>query len=754
MRWPAWVDTVLEKCVPLAVLSTLLMYTYVELWYAPYVGFNFSTSGGEITHLFTKNPLDIDLQEGDRLRQVEGVTWDGSRRDARQPLIPRVSAGQHLTIHVVRDGVSLELIWGVQSPSLQEILDRVINLWWLGYAFWFFGTLTALLLRPKDSQWRLLVVFYFLTAIWLVAGNTSRWRFWESAVVMRTTIWLSMPVYLHLHWIYPQPLKRLPALVWPSLYSAGLLLAVIQWFQWLPTTAYLYGFMLAILGSLGLLVFRLITQPSQRISIRLIPLATALAFIPLLGISVATAFQALPWYGAIGLPGLLPIPGAYFYAVYRHQLGDLELRTNRLIALYLFLLLMGTIALVVVAIAMTRFPASTILISVMVALGSVIGTVWGFPRFQQLVERYLLGILPAPRQLLETYAARIATRLNLSELTHLLQQEILPGLLVRQSALLRLHDDGRVDIVFAQGVEVHQLPGRGETLNPLMHRAGRRLVRLGDSEINPLAWPRLILPLRLDDQPMGVWLLGKRDPDDTYGLSEISTFEALADQIAIALSNIDQAELLRSIYQANVDRHETERTHLALILHDEVLHLLAALSMVIDTSEASAQFEQAYQAVTDRIRQLITGLRPAMLTYGLGAALEELADDLSNRAGGVVAVECKVDDSQARFTPHVEQYLFRIVQQACENALRHAQAQTIRITGTITSAQVMIVVADDGVGFAAGHSLDLTSLLANKHFGLVGMHERAEIIGADLQVESEPGKGTRVSVRWRPKAQG
>ena len=61
---------------------------------------------------------------------------------------------------------------------------------------------------------------------------------------------------------------------------------------------------------------------------------------------------------------------------------------------------------------------------------------------------------------------------------------------------------------------------------------------------------------------------------------------------------------------------------------------------------------------------------------------------------------------------------------------------------------VDLVVEDDGVGFVAGKDLDLARLLVNKHFGLAGMHERATLIGAQMKIDSSPGKGTNVRVIW------
>jgi two-component system sensor histidine kinase DegS len=93
--------------------------------------------------------------------------------------------------------------------------------------------------------------------------------------------------------------------------------------------------------------------------------------------------------------------------------------------------------------------------------------------------------------------------------------------------------------------------------------------------------------------------------------------------------------------------------------------------------------------------------------------------------------------------------LFRIVQQACQNAVQHARASIIRISGNIEPGHVLLTVQDNGIGFASGEELDLPGLLANRHFGLAGMFERAALIGARLSIRSSTQEGTRVRVVWQ-----
>jgi len=108
----------------------------------------------------------------------------------------------------------------------------------------------------------------------------------------------------------------------------------------------------------------------------------------------------------------------------------------------------------------------------------------------------------------------------------------------------------------------------------------------------------------------------------------------------------------------------------------------------------------------------------------------------------------EVPASMARFDLNTEMHLFRIVQQACDNALQHAQARHIRLYGEVSECCVNLTVEDDGIGFQLGTETDLANVLAQKHFGLVSMLERGKLVGADVQITSHPGAGTQVHVLW------
>ncbi|MDQ3006158.1 MAG: sensor histidine kinase, partial [Chloroflexota bacterium] len=617
----------------------------------------------------------------------------------------------------------------------------------IAYFFWLAGTLSVMLIRPQNKRWLLMSGFYFLTAVWLIAGSgVSSSHIWYSALILRIAIWLCVPVYLHLHWVFPRPLGKLPPpLVW-IVYGGSIVLAIMQGLQLVPNNLYLFGFLIAVGGSLILLVIHIWHQPSVRRDFRLLLVLAVLALgLPLIWAVVSIFFGIPASLDSAGLLSFPLLPVAYLYAAYRGRLGALELRVNRFIAVYLFLILVGTIGIPLLALA--DHQPFTLIIGSTVSILTTLAYVWGFPAFQSFVEKRILGIPLPPKRLLETYTNRITTSNSSAALVRVLETEIIPSLLIRQFVFLQ-SDHGTLKVLSKLGVDEAQIPTETDMpglMTPLGVYRSPDLVS-GDQ---PYSWIRLVLPLKLGEETNGFWLFGRRDPDDIYSQLEIPILQSLASQTAIALSNILQTERLKSMYAGNIDRYEQERLRLSRDLHDSIMNEMAALLMREDAPVFSPEFQGAFEALTERLREIVTDLRPPSLTFGLKPALEDLADGLSERNREKVKIVVGIQaDGEWRYPDKVENHLYRIVQEACGNALKYAHAKTIRITGKLSRQKIELTVEDDGVGFDAESKPNLDETHASKHYGLTGMHERASLTGAEVHIDSKPSGGTRIRVIW------
>jgi len=736
-----------------ACLLFIIFYSSILFFQTPYIGFMFDPATGRVEKLFQRPEGSDLLLVGDMLIRVNQVDFADTISNTRLSIYQEFGAGRATSLLVERDGRLVPLAWRIPGVNWGEALFR-LQLSWLPVVFWLAGTAALFLLRPRDSRRILLAAFYFLTALWLVAGEASASRILHSAVLYRIFIWTCFPVYLHLQWSIPRPLGRLPRWLLLSGYAAAAILAAAEWFQLLPSGAYFSGFLIVLPASLVLFAARWIKAPAQRQNLRLLAIAVLACTLPAIPLHAIAAFESFPFRGMLSLLGLPLLPLAFFVSAYRRQLGDLELRANRIIIFYLYTCLLFFLLIGISSVTgyFLQSKNDLLMAGLLTSLAASLLSLYLFPHFSRWAERHVLGMKTAPARLLEEYTEKINAILDLDSLIRLIRDECLPALMIRQAALLRLDPAGKLIPIFLLQVAPQDLPEAGE-IAILLADGGK--LRPADTKPAVCPWARLVLPLNMNGQPGGVCLLGRRDPDDDYGPQEIPTLQALMNAVAIALLNIEQADRLRWLYQTDIERHEMERSRMALELHDGVLSQLAVLAMYMDEEQISPEAQAAYASSVAAIREIIKGLHPGSLNYGLWPALEDLADDSAALAADGTQIHLSLapvpqEENENRRQPEVDLHLFRIVQQAVQNALIHSGARNITIRGYADGLQVSLEVCDDGKGFPEDYTLDLARLLAQKHFGLAGMHERAALIGARLEVVSKPGGGVTVRVSWSP----
>jgi len=332
--------------------------------------------------------------------------------------------------------------------------------------------------------------------------------------------------------------------------------------------------------------------------------------------------------------------------------------------------------------------------------------------------------------------------------------------------LIILRDGPELEVVAEAGdarPRVRRLPITGTALGRVFADCGSLLLErpsareapwLGELGLTTLAV--LVEPLPLGKQP-GLMIATRSQP-----LAFDRRDAAAARDLARAL--VERLEAERSTERERllhgVRARELERARWARELHDETVQDRGALRLLLAGARDWDDVEQLRRAIdaairhvdreVDALRHLVTALRPAVLDdLGLPAALEALA----RRAGAVdrlpVQTEIAIDGSVPRLDPEVESAIYRIAQEALNNAAKHSGATRARLAFRIEGDTLTATVSDDGKGFSAGESRkpEADRLLGPAYgVGLSGMEERAELVGAKLEISSAPGTGTTVRV--------
>jgi signal transduction histidine kinase len=244
------------------------------------------------------------------------------------------------------------------------------------------------------------------------------------------------------------------------------------------------------------------------------------------------------------------------------------------------------------------------------------------------------------------------------------------------------------------------------------------------------------------DQPVG-------------GIAEIrhlqGTLQHMTKRVQAAQAN------MRNYIGAITQAQEDERRRLARELHDQTSQSLVALGhreqmlkpYLKDDPAASALLAEIRAMIgetIDDLRRIVRALRPIYLEeLGLAPALQMLARDLG--LDDKIAIHFEKTGTPQRLIPEHEMALYRIAQEALNNAWQHSAASQIWLTVQFEPSQVTISVRDNGQGFAAPRHATELDTSGQQHFGITGMYERAALIGAHLQVKSEPGSGTTITVK-------
>ncbi|RME81634.1 MAG: HAMP domain-containing protein [Caldilineae bacterium] len=313
----------------------------------------------------------------------------------------------------------------------------------------------------------------------------------------------------------------------------------------------------------------------------------------------------------------------------------------------------------------------------------------------------------------------------------------------------------------------HQvLRGPDEWRRPILRDDCPRLQR---AQANGWAEARLVchlsVPLMSHDRPLGVLNLAASDAA-AFQESRVRLAGAIARQMGVAvdaelqrqrvLDEMARREALRGQLLSRVmAAQEEERRRIARELHDEAGQSLTSLLVGLRVLEEQVQarrngadmqaqvlqLKQLADGVLEELHRLAMDLRPASLDHvGLVGALEQMLRQIET--GHAVAAQLEtVGLEDVVLAPQVETQVYRIMQEALTNAVRHSGAEHIDVLLECREDTLVVVVEDDGRGFDPG------GVVGGAHLGLAGMRERAEQLGGDLVVESEPGGGTTVVLR-------
>ncbi len=357
------------------------------------------------------------------------------------------------------------------------------------------------------------------------------------------------------------------------------------------------------------------------------------------------------------------------------------------------------------------------------------------------------------------YCRKLSSIEDQEALSRLLTDEI-PGILGTSRSALLLP-------------EGYQLLGirEGDLMLPINHAAVRWVASGGEAHLagkgrlheiiaqgrGDLSWTQVWVPLMRGANLRGLWLLGARQGDMRYSPEDLRWLTTIAREAAAVLETIHHAEQqrqaateMRALYHQVVKSREMERGRLARELHDGVLQDLCAVTRDLKALETQPNGDRENlkplanlsSETVNALRAICNDLRPPLLQQDLGSALKALVDELDGRSPAPVHIEISAQDQALYLDDEAALAIFRITQEALHNALQHADASEIAVRLTQYPDRLRLTVTDDGRGIPGG--VEPARFVAQGHYGLGGMRERAAMIGGQLEVQTAVDYGTVV----------
>ncbi|MFP4436908.1 MAG: ATP-binding protein [Chloroflexaceae bacterium] len=782
-------DMLLALLLALSTLGSIGWAIHIA-WEHPYDGLDWITTG-HITSIDPAGPTaQSRLQVGDRVVAIDGQPW----QIQVAPYFGKVQ-GERVDLTVVRAGESLSVAFRLTTPP-RRIRLFLLEPLLISLVFWGIGLITWML-HPRQRVAQLFLLMSQIIATLLAMGLLSVLNVPVGIMAFTILLPLSAAVMFHFYTLFPRPLpQRLQRRLVGAIYgvTAGLIGVTLLIFVLVHTippavrTGQRGLVALMLLGALGLLY-----RPSTATSVtdhrrlRVMLVGMTLSLLPMLGLSflpeLLWGIPVISYFGTFPFLVLLPI--SYAYVVLHDNLGWIDRLINH--SVVYGILSAGWIGIytLVYGILNHLFPLLSFWNYALIGSGlAILVAVLFVPirsRVQHRVDYLFYGGWYDYRSIVQAVSAEL---IQTRDSDHMVGQllDAMQAMHFRSAVCFWadgqwLVGKGCYGTELTSFVTLH-LPADGALacmlrVTPNLYRQADLYATLNDSllvaaehTLLSASQAQLWLPLVRNGKLHGLLVLGDRRGGDFLVHEDQAILVTLVQQAAVAAENmwlvaglrdqLQQVEQMRDelieVKQRLVESREAERLRLAQDLHDGPLQDIYSISFCIGALQREPgyqvscmtlqQVETTLQNATHTLRTICGELRPSVLVpFGLEKAIRSHLDSVRT-IHSTLHIDCDLMSDGQILPTMTRLALFRVYQEALQNAVRHAQARWALVRLHLDDQEVVLEVRDDGCGFRVpARWIDLAR---QGHLGLLGAAERMEAVGGRFIVNSAPGAGTVV----------
>ncbi len=475
------------------------------------------------------------------------------------------------------------------------------------------------------------------------------------------------------------------------------------------------------------------------------------------------------------------------YAIGRYKLLDIRLVVRKGLVYSSLTVFLTTLYLLMIFVLQMFFRDMFGYTSLLLAAGTALLAAVLFNPLRNMIQKWIDKLFYREtydyRQMLLNFSNKVSNVLDLQELAGSMLEPIVNSMHVKRAALLFPElgsGDFRTRFFLPEDTEQAFTNTRLLNDNPIVTWLGDKgeIVQRGLIDLRPQfkgLWEiervalnalgiELLCPIRTKGSLVGILALGEKQSGSSYSNDEADLLMTMANEVSVALENARMLDSIKS-QQLQVEHllaqvvmaQEEERKRISADLHDSVAQWLAAASYRVQTVNAllpSSSTKEAKGELTtmedtiDRslkeLRRIVVGLRPPALDeLGLEHSLRHSLDELKTDG-----LDCRFTKSGevVRLPSSVEIAVYRAVQEAFTNVRKHAGASRVTLHMQYQPDDLVIRIRDNGKGFDLTRTLD--SAVAVGHIGVVGMKQRAETLGGEMNIITHEGAGTTITLRF------